>query len=128
MAKRNRPAAAPDGNAGETGLQRMQRQAQERARREREARDQEYEESWAELRAALARGEISREKLLGDHTSAPIRVSIGDTNFEISIAATVREVPVREVPARPAEVLPFRQKRASSPAKQRRKPRGKAAG
>jgi hypothetical protein len=108
MAKRNRPADAPgESEAVETGLQRIQRQVQERAQREREARQKEYDAAWADLRAAVARGEITRQELLGDHTAEPIRVSIGDSNFEISIAATVREVPAAQ-PARPAaDVLAF---------------------
>lgn len=129
MAKRNRPAASGESQTAETGLQRMQREAQERAQRRREARDQEYENRWAELRAALERGEISREELLGDHLSAPIRVTVGDTRFEISFAATVREVPAAEAqPTQPAEVLPFPPKRRSSSGKSRRKPGGNVGG
>jgi hypothetical protein len=129
MAKRNRPAASGESQTAETGLQRMQREAQERAQRRHEAREQEYENRWAGLRAALERGEISREELLGEHVSAPIRVTVGDTHFEISFAATVRDVPAAEAqPTRPAEVLPFPPKPRASPGKSRCKPGGNAAG
>jgi hypothetical protein len=130
MAKRNRPSASGESQTVETGLQRMQREVQERAQRRREAREQEYENRWAEQRAALERGEISREELLGEHVSAPIRVTVGDTHFEISFAATVRDVPAPESkPAKPAaEVLPFPPKRRASPGKSRRKSGGNVGG
>lgn len=114
MAKRKHPDAAPgETEAERTGMEKILREARERAQRKREASDREYEATWAELRAAVARGEITREEILSGYTAAPIRVSVGDSNFEISITASIRDVPAPEAaPTRPAAVLPFRPKDA----------------
>jgi len=83
----------------------------EAAERERQAEERRAAE-WAEfapLREAIARGEITREELLGQSQTEPIRLTIGDTALEIRLTATVREAPAAP-PAKPekAEVIAFR--------------------
>lgn len=98
--------------------QRFLREVLERAARRQKELDHEVEAAWANLRAAIDRGEITREELLGASAAPvaadPIRLTIGSTTLEVILSASIREVPAEPAkPAKPAEVIAFPKKRAA---------------
>lgn len=85
---------------------RIEREVRERCEAKRRKKLADDEAAWAELRAAVARGEITREEILGQYQTQPIRLTIGSDRFDVRIQATVTPV---ESPAAPkGKVLSIR--------------------
>lgn len=102
-----RPAPAPEEE--EDFLARVGREANERCAAKRQQRMAEQDAAWAELRAAVARGETTLEEILSQPIP-PIRLEIGTDRFELNPSTGALERAAPPAP-RQAEVLPFRQRK-----------------
>lgn len=86
--------------------QRMLRAVRSRCDAHRKQNFTDDEAAWADLRQAVARGEITREELLTGYAAEPVRLTIGDTRLEIGAPATIREVPTI-ADSEQSTVIPF---------------------
>lgn len=117
MGNRKQPAEAGTGRKdpaeasaaeSEDFFSRIEREVRERCEAKRLKKIADDEAAWAELRAAVARGEITREEILAEYQAQPIRLTIGTDSLEVRIQATATPAVDPELPS--DKVRPIRQK------------------